>query len=90
MKHDLIYTPRIIDAQCYQCNKVFKLYEIQKMPINFCYICAVNNKLTKLTTLSLIVKKIIEYAEKENKRIDDRLVVDISNLLDDLQKETNE
>lgn len=88
--HDLIYTPNIIDAKCYQCNKLFKLYEIQKMPMNFCRICGVNNKLTKLTTLPSVFKKVVEYAEKENQRIDDRLVVDISNLLIALQKETNE
>jgi hypothetical protein len=90
MKHDLIYTPKIIDAQCYQCSKVFKLYEIQKMPINFCHTCAINNKLTELITLSIVVKKIVEYAEKQNQRVNDRLVVDIQNLIDDLQRGTNE
>lgn len=88
--HDLIYTPDVIKAECYQCSTVFKLYSVQKMPINFCRICGVNNKLTELTTLPLLFKKIVEYAEKKNQRIDDRLVVDIGNIIDDLQKGTNE
>jgi hypothetical protein len=60
------------------------------MPINFCRVCGVNNKLTELITLPFVFKKVIEYAEKENQRVNDRLVVDIANLIDDLQKGTNE
>jgi len=90
MVHNLNYIPKIIDIKCYQCNKVFKLYKIQKMPINFCRVCGVNNKLTELITLPFVFKKVIEYAEKENQRVNDRLVVDIANLIDDLQKGTNE
>jgi hypothetical protein len=85
MTHDLIYTPKVIDEKCYQCDKIFKLYEIQKMPMNFCGVCAINKKLTELTTLPLIIKKIVEYAEKQDKRINDRLIVDIENLVQDLQ-----
>jgi len=87
---DLIYTPDITEAECYQCSAVFKLYNVQKMPVSFCRICGVNNNLTELTTLPFLLKKIVEYAEKENQRIDDRLVVDIANIIDDLQKGTNE
>lgn len=58
--------------------------------MNFCRVCGVNNELTKLTTLPSLFNKVVKYAEKENQRIDDRLVVDISNLLNALQKETNE
>jgi hypothetical protein len=36
-----------------------------------------------------ILKKIAVFAEKENERIDDRLVVDVSYLFTELQKEDN-
>ena len=90
MTYDLIYTPKIVEEKCYQCNKIFKLYEVQKMTINFCHICGVNNKITELTTLPFIFKKVVDYAEKQNQRIDGRLVVDIENLIGALQKGTNE
>lgn len=90
MVHNLNYIPDKTTVECYGCKQPFDLYEIQKMPMNFCRICGVNNKLTELTTLPFVFKKVIEYAEKENQRVDNKLVVDISNLINDLQKGTNE
>jgi hypothetical protein len=89
MKKDLTYIPDITTAECFSCKESFKLYTVQKMGMNFCKLCGINNKFAELITLPNILKKIAVFAEKENERIDDRLVVDVSYLFTELQKEDN-
>jgi hypothetical protein len=89
MEKDLTYIPDITTAECFSCKESFKLYTVQKMGMNFCRMCGINNKFAELITLPNILKKIAKFAEKENERIDDRLVVDVSNLFIELQKEDN-
>lgn len=86
MEKNLTYIPDITTAECFSCKESFKLYTVQKGGMNFCRMCGINNNLIELTTLPIVFKKIIEYAEKENEKIDNRLVVDISKLLQELQK----
>lgn len=90
MEKDLSYIPETTSAECYACKSIFKLYTIQKIGLDFCKLCGVNNKLVKLTTISNILFKISDFAEKENEKIENRLVVDISKLFIELQKENNE
>jgi len=86
MDRDLVYVPEIETAQCWGCKEDFKLYSVQKIGINWCRVCAINNRLSELITLPNILKKIIKFAEEKNEKIDDRLVVDISGLVKELQK----
>ena len=90
MQRDLTYIPDITMAECFGCKENFKLYTVQKMAMNFCKICTVNDKFIELTTLPNALIKVAKFAEQENERIDNRLVVDISKLLIELQKEDNE
>ena len=46
----------------------------------------INNKFVELITLPNILSKIAKFAEQENEKIEDRLVVDISKLFEELQK----
>jgi hypothetical protein len=87
MEKDLIYTPEIITAECFICKETFKLYTVQKIGMDFCRLCGIGNKLAELTTLSNILKKITVFAEQENEKIENRLVVDISKLFIELQKD---
>ena len=86
MEKDLVYVPEITTAECFSCKESFKLYTVQKMGMNFCQQCGVNNKFAELITLPNILKKIAVFAESQNEKIDDRLVVDISKLFQELQK----
>ncbi len=86
MEKDLTYIPDITTAECFSCKESFKLYTVQKMGMNFCKMCGINNKFVELTTLPNILSKIAKFAEQENERIEDRLVVDISKLFQELQK----
>jgi len=86
MERDITYIPEITETECFGCNKNFKLYLIQKTGIVFCKVCGPNLILSELTTISQILKKIVSFAEKENQKIDDKLVVDISKLIDFLQE----
>lgn len=87
MQRDLNYIPEIVTAECFSCKKPFSLYSVQKVTMNFCRLCGINNRLSELITLPHIIVKIVKYAEKQNEHIDGRLVVDISKLLKYLQKE---
>jgi len=87
MIKDLIYTPNIITAKCFSCKETFKLYDIQKVNLDLCNLCNVNNKLTELTTIFNVIKKIVIFAEKENIKNNDRLIIDVSNLIEELQGE---
>jgi len=86
VERDLVYVPETETVQCWGCKEDFKLYSVQKIGINWCKVCAINNKLSELITLPNILKKIIKIAEEKNKKIDDRLVVDVSELVQELQK----
>jgi len=86
MEKDLTYIPDITTAECFSCKEIFKLYTVQKMGMNFCRMCGINNKFAELITLPNILSKIAKFAEQENEKIDDRLVVDISKLFQELQK----
>lgn len=86
MKKDLINVIEITTAECFACKQFFKLYDIQKVGINLCGLCGGNNVLSKITTLPFLFKKIVEFAEEQNKKSNDRLVVDVSDLLEYLQK----
>lgn len=85
MERDLTYTLDTEIVQCFGCKENFKLFTVQKIGMNFCKICGVNNKFLDLTTLPSMLVKIVKFAEQENKKINDRLVVDISDLLEYLQ-----
>ena len=84
---DLTYTLEITTAKCFSCKENFKLYTAQKLNINFCGLCITSSKIFQLMTLGNILKKITIVAEKENKKIKDRLVVDVSLLVEELQKD---
>jgi len=86
MEKNITYIPDIITAECFSCKESFKLYTVQKMGMNFCRMCGINNKFAELITLPNILNKIAKFAEQENEKIDDRLVVDISKLFKELQK----
>lgn len=86
MEKDLIYDLNIVTSECFLCKETFKLYDVQKVGITFCKQCTFNNKFIELTTVSAIIKQIVFFAEKENQKVNDRLVVDISDLLKELQK----
>ena len=87
MEKDLTYIPDITTAECFLCKESFKLYTVQKMGMNFCRMCGINNKFAELITLPNILNKIAKFAEQENQKINDKLVVDVSNLFVELQKE---
>lgn len=89
MEKDLVYVPEITSTECFICKETFKLYTVQKIGMDFCKMCGINNKFAELITLPNILSKIAKFAEQENKRIDGRLVVDISDLFIELQKENN-
>ena len=86
MEKDLTYIPDTTTAECFSCKESFKLYTVQKMGMNFCKMCGINNKFAELITLPNILSKIAKIAEKENERIEDRLVVDIAKLFEELKK----
>jgi len=86
MTKDINYTLPLTLAECFMCKETFNLFEIQKLPINFCNNCRNNSKLNQLTTVYLIMQDIVKYAEQKNIKIADKLVVDISDLVDYLQK----
>jgi hypothetical protein len=86
MKKDLVYDLNIVTSECFSCKETFRLYDVQKVGITFCKQCILNNKFVELTTIPAIIKQIVFFAEKENQKVNDRLVVDISNLLEELQK----
>ena len=86
MEKDLTYIPDITTAECFSCKESFKLYTVQKMGMNFCKMCGINNKFAELITLPNILSKIAKIAEQENERIEDRLVVDVAKLVEELQK----
>jgi len=86
MNRDLTYIPEIETVQCWGCKENFKLYSIQKIGMNWCSLCGINNKLSELITMPNVLKKIVTFAEEKNEKIDDRLVVDVSKLVQELQK----
>jgi hypothetical protein len=86
MEKDLTYIPDITTAECFICKENFKLYTVQKMGMNFCKMCGINNKFAELITLPNILSKVVKFAEQENERIEDRLVVDVAKLVEELQK----
>lgn len=86
MEKDLTYIPDITTAECFSCKESFKLYTVQKIGMSFCKMCGINNNLVELITLPNILSKIAKFAEQENEKIDNRLVVDISKLFEELQK----
>jgi len=83
---NLVYIPKIVTNECFACKKIFELYEVQNVGIVFCKQCTFNSKLIELTTLPKVFKQIVFFAEQQNQKIDDRLVVDISKLFEELQK----
>lgn len=86
MEKDLVYTPNIITAECFSCKEIFRLYDIQNIGIVFCKKCNFDSKLTELTTLPKVLKQVVSFAEQENQKVNGRLVVDISRLFEELQK----
>lgn len=86
MEKDLIYTLKVNTAECFNCKEIFNLYDEQKLNINFCNICNPNKALTTLVSLPNVIKKIVSFAEQQNKKINDRLVVDIADLVTELQR----
>jgi len=87
MEKDLVYVPEITTAECFSCKETFKLYTVQKTGMNFCRLCGIGNKFVELITLPNILKKIAVFAESQNEKIEDRLVVDVSKLFEELQKD---
>lgn len=86
MEKDLVYTLNIVTSECFSCKEIFKLYDVQKVGIVLCKQCSFNSKLIELTTIPKILKQIVSFAEQENEKINDKLVVDISKLFEELQK----
>lgn len=86
MDRDLTYIPDIESVECFNCKNIFNIYKIQNVGINFCKRCGINNKNSELTTVQKMLVKIAKFAEEENEKIEDRLVVDISKLFQELQK----
>lgn len=82
---NLTYTLDTETVECFGCKENFTLYAVQKMGMNFCKVCGVNNKFLDLITLPPILIKTVKFAEQENKKVNDRLVVDVSDLLQYLQ-----
>ena len=87
MEKDLVYTLDIVTSECFSCKEIFKLYDVQKVGIVLCKQCNFNSKFIELTTLPKVLKQIVFFAEQENEKINDRLVVDISKLFEELQKD---
>ena len=90
MEKDLVYIPSITTSECFGCKETFKLYDIQKFGMDFCKFCNKNKKFYELITIPVLFKKIIEFAKQENEKIENRLVVDISRLFEELQKDNDE
>ena len=86
MSKNLTYIPEVVTSECFSCKAIFELYLVQKVGINFCKECNGNESFYTLITLPAILKKIAYYAEEQNKKINNRLVVDISALFKELQK----
>lgn len=85
MEKDLTSLNEIVTAECFSCKETFRLFDVQKMGFDFCRLCGISNSLVKLTTLPMVSKKIVAIAEQENQKINDRLVVDVSKLIEGLQ-----
>lgn len=83
---DLVYAPEVTTAECFSCKKTFSLYKVQNYGISFCAVCGVNNNFVNLVTLPKILTQIAKFAEFKNEKIDGRLVVDVSDLFNELQK----
>lgn len=86
MEKDLTYIPDTTTAECFSCKESFKLYTVQKTNINFCRGCCISPKFIELTTLFVVIQNMVKFAEEQNKKNNDRLVVDVSDLLEHLQK----
>lgn len=86
MEKDLTYIPDITTAECFSCKESFKLYTVQKIGMDFCKMCGFNNKFAELITLPNILSKIAKFAEQKNEKIENRLVVDVAELVQELQK----
>ena len=86
MTKDINDIPQTITAKCFFCKQIYNLFDIQKMPINFCRGCCNSPKLIELTTLFVVIQSMVKFAEEQNKKNNDRLVVDVSDLLEHLQK----
>lgn len=85
MEKDLLNVVNITTAECFFCKDSFRLYDVQKIGIQICGVCGGNNSLSKLFTLPFLFKQIVEFAELKNEKIEDRLVVDVSELIEKLQ-----
>lgn len=85
MDRDIVYNIDITTAECFSCKEVFRLYTVQKSGMDLCAICNNNYKSTELISLHTFLLKVIKFAEKENLKLNDRLVIDVSNLLEELQ-----
>lgn len=86
MNRDLVYIPDVIETECFSCKKIFKLFSIQKTGMDFCKICNVNSRLVELLTLPIILKQIVFFAEKNNEKINDKLIIYVDDLIKKLQR----
>ena len=86
MTKDINDIPQTITAKCFFCKQIYNLFDIQKMPMNLCRGCCNSPKLIELTTLFVVIQSMVKFAEEQNKKNNDRLVVDVSDLLEHLQK----
>lgn len=85
MEKDLISINEVVTTECFSCKETFRLFDVQKTRFDFCKLCVINSNLVKLITLPVVFKKIVAIAEQENQKINDRLVVDVSKLIEILQ-----
>jgi len=85
MSRDIDYVPKKIATKCDFCNEYFNLYEIQKLPINICKECSSENKNVTLVSINQIVMEIIQIAEKNKKILDEKIVIDVEELITTLQ-----
>lgn len=90
MEKDLLNVVKITTAECFLCKETFRLYDAQKNGICICGLCSNKNSLSKLFTLPFLFKQIVEFAELKNEKINDRLVVDVSELIERLQGINND
>lgn len=86
MNRDINFLLETKQLECFACKKKFTLYSIQETSINFCKVCSPNFILVELFTLPNIIKKIVDFAEKRNIKDKDKLLVDVSELINKLQE----
>ncbi len=85
MGRDINYIPEVMSIKCSSCNEDFSLYKIQILPVNFCGICAPENRSATLFSINQIAIAVIKMAESNKEFIDDRQVIEVETILSNLQ-----